>query len=143
VVGAGDADGIHIFLLQDLAKILLLCGASPIACWVWAANLSIVLLSTSAHVRDKALSLLACSADKWAYPRLLSPITAKIQAIVGAENLSIAFGVGADRQPSCSHRERIEKLTTIDHSSPPFRSHNQPESTSATLYLRIDECDRR
>ena len=66
MVGAGNADGIHVFLLQDLAEVLLCCGRVAHRLLVSAANLSIVLLSTSQTWVMQALSLFAWSADKWA-----------------------------------------------------------------------------
>ena len=60
----------------------------------------------------------------------------KVQALVGAENLAIAFGVGADCQPRRPHSKYIEKLTTIDHSSPIYSTPQQ--------YTRVlPECAKR
>ena len=49
----------------------------------------------------------------------------EIKAAVGAENLTIALGIGPDSQPCCPYRKCIEKLTSIDHSSTLYNSITQ------------------
>jgi hypothetical protein len=118
VVGAGNADGIHVFLLQDLAEVLLLCGRVTHRLLGLGGELIHCLGVHIAHVRDAGAILISLQRRQVGVPAAVDPDHRKIQAIVGAENLSVALSVGPDSQPGRSYRKRVEKLTTINHISP-------------------------
>ena len=132
VVRTGDADGVHILLLQNLAKILFRRGSRPHRLLGCGSKFLEDIAVYIADVRDAGALFVRLERREVRIAAAVESDHGKVQAPVRAENLAIASGVGADCQPRCSYRKCIDKLTTIDHSSTLSFDHSV-----TTLYPRL------
>src|ERR1700728_5414419 len=110
--GCSDGDSVHIFELENLAKVLV--GRGRIA-----ERLLRVLSKPGedvaihiANVGDAGGFLVGLERGEMGIGTLVQANDCKVEAIVGPENLAVALSAGADRQARCSDCNCIEKLPT-------------------------------
>jgi hypothetical protein len=120
VVGRGDGDGVDLLQLENLAKVLVRCR-SVSQCLLGAVG---------KLVQDGAIHI-----ANMGYPsRILIPLQSgevrigarveaddgKVEAIVGAHDLAVAFGGRTNCQTCGSNSKRVEKLTSSNQFASPF-----------------------
>ena len=91
VVGGGDADGVHILLLKNLAKILLRRGSRSRRLLRTGGEFFEEIAVYVAHVRDTGALLVRLQRRQVRIAATVEPDDGKIETIVGAENLTIAL----------------------------------------------------
>ena len=120
VVGRCNGDGIDLLQLEDLAKILVRCGCVAQCVFGLLGKL----------FQDGAIDIAnMCNAGRLLVPlesgemRIGPRVEAddgKVEAIVCAHDLAIAFGGGIKRQTRGSNSKRVEKLATSNQFASPF-----------------------
>ena len=115
VVGSGDGDGIYILLLENSAEIffrhrrfahLLLHAVGELFEYV-AVHI--------ADMRDAGGVPVGLERREMSVGAPVKADDSKVQAIVGTEDLAIAFSRASHGQARRSNRKRIEKLTSSYH----------------------------
>ena len=132
VVGSGNRDGVHILLLENRAKV-----------FFRRRRLAHLLLHAVGELLEYVAVHIADMRDAGSAPVRLerremsvgAPVQAdhgKVQAIVGTEDLAIAFCRRSHRQTSRPNRKCIEKLTSSNHLHFPLSGQTSPFSHALT-----------
>src|SRR5579859_260479 len=110
MVGCSDGYRIHVFLLEDLAEILvrnrLLAGFLLRAVCELPQNIAVYV----ADMRNTRSAPVRLERRKMRITASVKSDHRKVHTLVRAHNLAIALGRARHRQPRRAYRQRIEKL---------------------------------
>ena len=116
VIGRGNGDGVNVFALENLAKILL---RRRIVAHHFAGGRrkfgQDVALNV-AYMGDVHRILIGLERRQVRVGATIQADYGEVEAFIGAHDLAVAFGGRTDRQPCRSHRKCVKEFTSGDHS---------------------------
>ena len=118
VFGSGDGDGVHFFLLENLAKVLFRDGGLAHLLLRAFRELSQNVAVHIADMRDAGRAPVCLERREM---RVGAPIQAdhrEVEALVGAQDLAITLCRAAYGQSGRAHCQCVDKFTSCNHDSP-------------------------